>query len=65
MAWLLSVSTFFCADNGFAGSLASKPLILSVKSVKFLRNRHGRKRKRAGLSPTLFAGATKFGAAWK
>ncbi|EGP55741.1 hypothetical protein Agau_L101140 [Agrobacterium tumefaciens F2] len=36
MAWLLSVSAFFCADNGFAGSLASKSLNLDVKSVKFL-----------------------------
>lgn len=45
MAWLLSVSTFFCTDNGFAGSLAGKPLNLNVKSVKFPRGRHGAKPK--------------------
>ncbi|GEM_PF-4958588 len=45
MAWLLSVSTFFCADNGFAGSLAGKPLNLNVKSVKFPHGRHEAKPK--------------------
>lgn len=45
MAWLLSVSAFFCADNGFAGSLAGMPLNLNVKAVKFLRDRHGAKPK--------------------
>ncbi|WP_210387000.1 hypothetical protein, partial [Brucella intermedia] len=54
-SWLLSVSAFFCADNGFVGSLASKPLNLNVKSVKFLTAVMGRNRKRAGLSPSLFA----------
>lgn len=45
MSWLLSVSAFFCADNGFAGSLASKPLNLNVKPVKFPRGRHEAKPK--------------------
>ncbi|MBB4096210.1 hypothetical protein [Brucella pecoris] len=45
MAWLLSVSAFFCADNGFAGSLAGKPLNLNVKSVKFPLVRHEAKPK--------------------
>lgn len=44
-AWLLSVSTFFCADNGFAGSLAGRPLNLNVKSVKFPLGRHETKPK--------------------
>jgi len=61
MVWLLSVSAFFCADNGFAGSPASEPL--HVKSVTFLRDRHGRKR--AGRPPPLFAGAAGFGATRK
>ncbi|WP_247881918.1 DUF736 domain-containing protein, partial [Brucella intermedia] len=52
-------------DNGFVGSLASKPLNLNVKSVKFLTAVMGRNRKRAGLSPSLFAGDGEFGAAWK
>ncbi|ERM01609.1 hypothetical protein [Brucella intermedia] len=43
MAWLLSVSAFFCADNGFAGSLAGKPL--NLKSVKFPLGRQGAKPK--------------------
>ncbi len=42
-SWLLSVSAFFCADNGFAGSLAGKPL--NLKSVKFPLGRQGAKPK--------------------
>lgn len=45
MAWLLSLSAFFCADNGFPGSLA-KQVPQSQRQVgEVPRGRHGAKLK--------------------
>ena len=66
MSWLQSISAFSSrTDNGFAGSLADKPLTLDVKALKFLADRHGATTGTVPASASPFAGTTEFGAAWK